>query len=98
MRRREFLGVVGAMAAAGWSPGSEAQHISGKIGYLHPITISPGHISFSLLQKEWQRLGYIDGETVLARSGENDLRRLPGLIRDLTGLGVGVLPRLTQTA
>ena len=74
------------------------QHISGKIGYLHPITISPGHISFSLLQKEWQRLGYIDGETVLARSGENDLRRLPGLIRDLTGLGVGVLPRLTQTA
>jgi putative tryptophan/tyrosine transport system substrate-binding protein len=94
MRRRDFITLL-AGAVAAWPIAGHTQQRErvrhGKIGYLHPVTISPSHITFSLLQKEWQRLGYIDGETVLARSSESDLQRLPGLVRDLTGLGVGVL-------
>ena len=89
--RRKFLATLVGGAAAVWPRPLLAQLINGKIGYLHPVTISPSHITFSLLQKEWQRLGYIDGETVLARSSESDLQRLPGLVRDLISLGVGVL-------
>jgi putative ABC transport system substrate-binding protein len=91
MRRRDFITLLGGTAVAAWPGLLPAQPITGKIGYLHPVTISPSHVTFSVLRKEWQRLGYIEGKTVLARSGESDPQRLPGLVRDLTGLGVGVL-------
>ncbi|HKU05373.1 MAG TPA: ABC transporter substrate-binding protein [Bradyrhizobium sp.] len=58
---------------------------------MHPITASRDHVTFSLLEREWQRLGYVDGETVFARSGEGDPERLPGLVQDLIDRGVGVL-------
>ena len=90
MRRREFITALGGAAVA-WPRAARAQATKGKIGYLHPITISPSHITFSILRKEWQRLGYVEGETLLARSGEQDLERLPALIRDLIDKDVGVL-------
>ena len=62
-----------------------------KIGYVHPVTISPSHVTFAMLRKEWQRLGYVDGETFLARSGEGNPERLPTVIRDLIEKDVGVL-------
>jgi putative tryptophan/tyrosine transport system substrate-binding protein len=88
--RRVFVASISAALAA-WPEQLLAQAGTGKIGYLHPITISPSHITFSILRKEWQRLGYVEGETLLARSGEGDLERLPALIRDLIGKGMGVL-------
>lgn len=90
MRRRELLLI--AMVGAGYFPELlRAQPAKGKIGYLHPVTINPNHITFSVLAGEWRRLGYVEGETVLTRSGEGDPQRLPELVRDLTGKGVGVL-------
>jgi putative ABC transport system substrate-binding protein len=88
--RRAFVASIGA-ALTGWPERLLAQATKGKIGYLHPITISPSHVTFSMLRKEWQRLGYVEGETLLARSGEQDMKRLPALVRDLIGNGVGVL-------
>jgi putative tryptophan/tyrosine transport system substrate-binding protein len=88
--RRVFVASISAALAA-WPEQLLAQAAKGKIGYLHPITISPSHVTFSILRKEWERLGYVDGETLLARSGERDLERLPALLRDLIGKGVGVL-------
>jgi putative ABC transport system substrate-binding protein len=89
MRRREFLRLAAALGASGWA--RSAQAATGKIGYLHPITVSPTHITFSLLQQEWRQLGYVDGETALARSGEGDPQRLPELVRGLIDSGAGVL-------
>jgi len=63
----------------------------GKIGYLHPVTIDPSHITFTILKQAWERLGYQEGLTVLAGSGEGDARRLPELVTDLIAQGVGVL-------
>jgi putative tryptophan/tyrosine transport system substrate-binding protein len=91
MRRRELFRLAAALGAAGWVRSALAQAVAGKIGYLHPITVSPTHVTFSLLQREWRRLGYVDGETVLARSGEGDPQRLPDLVRDLIDRGAGVL-------
>lgn len=88
--RRALLASISA-ALASWPELLLAQTTKGKIGYLHPITISPSHVTFSILRKEWQRLGYLEGETLLARSGEQDLERLPALFRELIGNGVGVL-------
>ena len=93
MRRREFIALfVGAAAACPLAVQALlAQVTKRKIGYVHPVTISPNHVTFSMLRKEWQRLGYVEGETFLARSGEGKLERLPALIRDLMEKDVGVL-------
>jgi putative ABC transport system substrate-binding protein len=91
MKRREFV-LAGIMSAAAWPRFLRGQPIQrGKIGYLHPVTVSSTHVTFSILQKEWQGLGYVDGDTVLARSGEGHMQRLPELIQDLIDHGVGVL-------
>ena len=89
--RRVFVASISGAALTAWPGRLSAQATNGKIGYVHPITISPSHITFAILRKEWQRLGYVEGETLLARSGERDLERLPALFRDLIGKGVGVL-------
>jgi putative tryptophan/tyrosine transport system substrate-binding protein len=90
INRRAFVASIG-VALAAWPAPLRAQTTKGKIGYVHPITINPSHVTFSILRKEWQRLGYVEGETLLARSGEQDLERLPAIFRDLIDKGVGVL-------
>jgi putative ABC transport system substrate-binding protein len=39
----------------------------------------------------WRKLGYVDGETILLRSAEGNLQRIPVLINELIELGVDVL-------
>lgn len=90
MRRRDLL-LLALLGAAHRPQLLRAQPVKGKIGYLHPVTKDPNHITFSVLEREWRRLGYVEGQTVLTRSGEGDGQRLPDLTRDLIGEGVGVL-------
>ena len=63
----------------------------GKIGYLHPVTIDPSHITLSILKQAWERLGYEEGQTVLARSGDGHAKQSPGLVTELIDQGTGVL-------
>jgi putative ABC transport system substrate-binding protein len=93
MRRREFITLlVGATAAYPLAAQPVFAQISKKkIGYVHPVTISPSHVTFAMLRKEWLRLGYVEGETFLARSAEGKLERLPAIIRDLIEKDVDVL-------
>ena len=90
MNRRDLL-LLALLVAAHRPQSLRAQPVNGKIGYLHPVTKDPNHITFIVLEGEWRRLGYVEGETVLTRSGEGDVQRLPELIRDLIDKGVGVL-------
>jgi putative tryptophan/tyrosine transport system substrate-binding protein len=88
MDRRTFGLAVGATAL--WSESARCQ-AKGIIGYLHPVTIDPGHVTFKILQSAWQRLGYVDGTSLLARSADGHLDSLAGLTEDLIRQGAGVL-------
>ncbi len=61
------------------------------LGYLHPRTIAPNNPTLAILRVEWQKLGYVEGETVLLRSAGDDANRVPVLIDEMVGLGVGAV-------
>ncbi|RXG87490.1 hypothetical protein EAV90_32280 [Bradyrhizobium vignae] len=93
MRRRKFIGLAGISVAA-WAARLARSQATGqprKIGYLHPFTIDPRLVILTGLLKRGRELGYIEGETILLRSAQGDLSRLPDLARELVDLGVGVL-------
>jgi len=79
------------LAALTLLPETARARPKGKIGYLHPVTASPSHIRISILKRAWELLGYREGETVLARSGEWNVQRLPDLVTELIAQGAGVL-------
>ncbi|MEO7852673.1 MAG: ABC transporter substrate-binding protein, partial [Rubrivivax sp.] len=79
-----MLGQVGAVGAQSVRP-------SGKIGYLHPRTVSPEHPTLRALSAEWARLGYVEGDNVMLLSADGDPRRLPQLVNELIAKGAGVV-------
>jgi putative tryptophan/tyrosine transport system substrate-binding protein len=84
--------VAGMLGAATVAAGARAQAPrSAKIGYLHPTTISSNHFTLTLLRRQWQQLGYVEGVNVFLRSADGDNARLPALIDELIRLDVGVL-------
>jgi hypothetical protein len=80
INRRRFGLTLGALTLL---PETARARPKGKIGYLHPVTASPSHITISILKQAWELLGYREGETVLARSGEGNVQRLPDLVTEL---------------
>lgn len=92
MRRREFIALAGG-AAAMWPLGTRAQdsRAGRKIGFLHPESLNPDVGTFSVARSVWLRLGYVEGETVLLRSAEGELSRLPELVAELIRSEIGVL-------
>jgi putative ABC transport system substrate-binding protein len=93
MRRRKFIALAGISVAA-WAARMAESQAAGqprKVGYLHPLAADPRLLLLSTLLKRGQELGYVQGETILMRAAQGDLSRLPDLVRELVGLGVGVL-------
>ena len=90
IRRRAVLAalsgfvVLPATRAEGATP-------SGKIGYLHPVTVSPSHPTLNILRRAWLGLGYVEGDTVLLRSANRDPLRLQALVAELISQGAAVL-------
>jgi putative ABC transport system substrate-binding protein len=75
-----------------WPAASWPQaHAARKIGYLHPRTIALSQPTLIILRQAWRRLGYVEGETVLLRAANDDVRRLPALANELIREGAGVL-------
>jgi putative ABC transport system substrate-binding protein len=62
-----------------------------RLGYLHGITLDPNNSTLQVLRPQWLRLGFVEGQTVLLRSGEGDPARLPGLVADLISQNVTVI-------
>ena len=90
MKRRTLI--AGAAAAIAMpSSGRSQMRQRPLVGYIHPRTIAPSHGALSNLRRTWIPLGYVEGETVLLRSAEDDPARVPGIVRELEGLGVKVL-------
>jgi putative ABC transport system substrate-binding protein len=91
MKRRTFVLGGGSLIAARGAGLAQTPRAAGKIGFLS-LAHNPGQsISVRSMRPVWQRLGYIEGETVLLRGAEGDPRRLPALAAELIKLDVGVL-------
>jgi len=82
MKRREFISLV-LSAAVTWPLGTRAQTPRKRL--------SPDVGTLSIARQVWLRLGYIEGETVLLRSAEGALSKLPQLVAELMHQGIGVL-------
>ena len=89
MKRRTFLAGAGLLIAT--KGAGLTQSPRNKIGYLHTLSTNPPPVSLSTMRPVWQRLGYVEGETVLLRGADGDPGRLPELAAEFLRLEVGVL-------
>src|SRR5262245_21908142 len=90
MKRREFIALIASAGA--WPLAARAQMPgpAHKIGYLHPVSLELPSYTLGLIRPVWQKLGYVEGETLLLRSAA-DLSQLPTIVAELSGFGTGVL-------
>ena len=88
MRRREFITLAGGSAVA-WPLVVRAQQAMPVIGLLTPEQVEE---NLRGLQQGLQRAGFVDGDNVsiLYRSADNEMDRLPALAIDLARRGVAV--------
>src|SRR5262245_35480605 len=97
--RRRFISLVGSAGVLFVTKGAPFAQTSRKIGYLHygidpalfPASNSKSPTTLRSMRPVWQRLGYIEGESVFLRGTEGDPQRLPELVAELINLNVGVL-------
>ena len=91
MDRRTFIRSGIGLMGAPYLAHAQAPRPAGKIGFLALDPYSPRNSLVLLLRPAWQRLGYVEGETMLLRFAERDAQRLPQLVAELIALKVGVL-------
>jgi putative ABC transport system substrate-binding protein len=95
MNRREFISLLGGLAAA--SPcAMHAQQLAGtmrRIGFLGAATAAGSASAIEALRSGLRELGYVEGRniTVEFRWGEESYDRLPQLVRELIATRVDLL-------
>src|SRR6516162_8613422 len=97
MQRRDFIKAV-AGSAMTWPLVVRAQQAMPVIGLLTPVLQIEEHLRG--FQQGLQRAGFVDGDNVsiLYRSAENEMDRLPALAIDLARRGVAVIVAVGQPA
>src|SRR5215472_6379151 len=97
MRRRDFIKTV-AGSAMTWPLVVRAQQALPVIGLLTPVLQIEEHLRG--FQQGLQRAGFVDGDNVsiLYRSPENEMDRLPALAIDLARRGVAAIVAVGQEA
>jgi putative tryptophan/tyrosine transport system substrate-binding protein len=91
LKRRVLISSALSLLGAPGIGHAQTPRVPGKIGYLHPRTVAPDHATLVILRTAWRKLGYVEGETVLLRSADDDAARLPLLVKELIAQGAGVL-------
>src|SRR5262245_17544815 len=98
MRRRDFITLLGGAAAA-WPVAARAQQPAMPIiGFLAPLPIDEELLRG--FRQGLKQAGFVEGEnvSVLYRSAENEMDRLPALADDLARRRVAVIAAVGQPA
>jgi len=92
MRRRDFLGVLGGVAAA-WPLAARAQQATPVIGYLRSDSFDGVQHQLSAFRQGLKETGFIEGQNVAIefRSAEGQRDRLSALVTDLIRRPVAVI-------
>jgi putative tryptophan/tyrosine transport system substrate-binding protein len=92
MKRREFIALVGSVAAA-WPIRLAAQGSAKRIGYLTPVSASAGRIFEDCFRVALQQLGWIEGQNleIEYRRFEGNTDRISGLADELVRLRPDVM-------
>jgi putative ABC transport system substrate-binding protein len=93
MRRRDFITLVGGMAAA-WPLVSRAQQpVLPVIGWLHSTSLMEAQARIALFRRGLAEVGIVGGQnaTIEIRWAEGHYDRLPALAADLVGRRVAVI-------
>jgi len=90
MRRRQFIGLIGAAA---WPVVARAQQSLPAIGYLYGGSSASSRHLVAAFREGLSDAGYVDGRNVIIefRWADNDFARLPELAADLVRLRVAVI-------
>jgi putative ABC transport system substrate-binding protein len=92
IRRREFIRLLGGMAAA-WPLAAGAQQPTSVIGFLRPGLPEPNAHLVAAFRRGLSEMGYVEGHNVSVeyRWAHNDDGRLPELAAELVRLRVAVI-------
>jgi len=74
MKLRQFIALVGGAVAWPFAARPQTQGRAHKIGYLHPVSTGVQSNTLGIMRPVWQKLGYVEGETLFLRSAAGDLR------------------------
>ena len=101
MRRREFIALLGGVAASSlsWPLATRAQQPAMPvIGFLAPVSVDEEQVRG--FRQGLKQAGFVEGEnvSVLYRSAENEMDRLPALADDLARRRVAVIAAATVPA
>jgi putative ABC transport system substrate-binding protein len=91
MRRRDFITLLGTVAALPFSARAQQGSKIPRIGLLANGLLA--HVSFDMVRKSFAELGYVEGQNIVFEQGETSgtIEQLPAAASELVGLKVDVI-------
>jgi putative ABC transport system substrate-binding protein len=91
VRRRDFITILGAVAALPFSARAQQGSKIPRIGLLSNGLLA--HVSFDMVRKSFAELGYVEGQNIVFEQGETSgtIEQLPAAASELVGLKVDVI-------
>ena len=92
MKRREFITLIGGMAA-GWPLAARGQNRVWRLGALETTSQAMNSVNYSILREALRDLGYVEGQNLVIeyRSADGRDERFPQLAAELVSMKVDLI-------